>query len=59
MPVAGELPGPSEEIPEQGNPIDVGSRKLVPEPSVPEPQVSKFVPDDERQRLLVSFRRCC
>src|ERR671910_2845978 len=47
--VAGELPGPREETPEQGNPIDVGSGKLVPQPRVPEAQVPQLVPDDERQ----------
>src|SRR5215216_6168499 len=51
--VAGELSGPREEPPEQGNPIDVRSRKLVPQPRVPKPQMSQFVPDDERQRPLV------
>src|SRR5918995_3797405 len=53
VPVAGELPGSREETPEQGNPIHVRSRKLVPQPRVPEPQVPQFVSDDESQRLLV------
>src|ERR687897_965167 len=53
VPVAGELPGSREETPQQGNTIDVGDRKLVPEPRVPEPQVPQLVPDDESQRLLV------
>src|ERR671913_2418654 len=53
MSVAGELPGSREETPEQGNPIDVGSRKLIPQPRVPKPQVPQFMPNDESQRLLV------
>src|SRR5215204_1640082 len=53
VPVAGELPGSREETPQQGNPIDVGGRKLVPETRVPEPKVPQFVPNDERQSVLV------
>src|SRR5829696_6111266 len=44
VPVAGELPGSREETPEQGNPIDVGGGKLVPEPRVPEPKVPSSCP---------------
>src|ERR671912_1468531 len=46
--VAGELPGSREELPEQGNPIDVGGRKLIPQPRMAEAQVAQFVSDDER-----------
>src|SRR5215211_623257 len=53
--VAGELPGSREELPAQGNPIDVGGGKLIPQPRMPKPQVSQFVPNDESQRLLVLF----
>src|SRR5215213_10094537 len=49
VPVAGELPGSREETPEQGNPIDVGGGKLVPEPKVPKAKVPQLVPEDERQ----------
>src|SRR3712207_984480 len=49
MPVAGVLPCPREESPQQRNPIDVSGRKLVPEPRVPEAQVPQLVTDDERQ----------
>src|SRR5918993_1271921 len=53
--VAGKLSGSREEAPEQGNPVDVSGRKLIPEPRMPKPQVPEFVSDYERQRIPVLF----
>src|SRR5918994_55029 len=55
VPIAGELPGAREETPEQGNPVDVRGRKLIPQLRVSESQVSQLVSDDERQGVLVLF----
>ena len=44
MSVAGILPGSREESLQQGHPVDISRRKLIPQPRMPETQVPQLVP---------------